>query len=493
MRNLTRTFLVGFFVATFWLLLQPVNSQTCPGGAPPAFPSAEGFGACTKGGRGGAVIEVTNLNDSGPGSLRAALMATGPRLVVFRVSGTINLSSDIVMSASQSYLTVAGQSSPGGIQTKGPYAIWMRDGAHDIIIRHMRVRPGGPAITSDGGTAIGVYAPSAPVYNVIIDHSSMEWANDSLAQVYQRYAHDITFQWNIIAEGTQGAMSHGTGVHIGLGANITTTFHHNLIAHEIDRSPLVQQSAAADWRNNVVYNWKNTGGASWGSWDLNNSAFGNNINNHYIAGPNSGRPFLWLENGGPTRLNNSSADRGGTKIYTSGNWGPDCPSGCSDDWSNNWYDADYYRMYGQIQTASASRYRASTPYSVPTVTTDPTSILKDKVLASVGAYKPTRDSVDSRIINDVRNLTGNQNNIGNGGPWPDLASGAPVAPSDSDHDGMPDNWEIAHGLNPKDPSDGAKISSNGYTNLENYLNELAGDSIPGIAPVQAPTNLTVRE
>jgi pectate lyase len=489
MRKLTLTHLLTFLVVTLYLLPQAVNAQSCPGGAPPAFPGAEGFGACTKGGRGGRIIEVTNLNDSGAGSLRAALNATGPRIIVFRVSGTINLLSDIVLQGdSQSYVTIAGQSSPGGVQTKGNYGIWVRDGVHDVIMRFLRVRPGGPATGAESGNALGAYAPYSPVYNMIVDHCSMQWGTDALAMVYQQLARDITFSWNIIAEGVRtSTISSGTGIHVGNGPNITTTFHHNLVAHQYDRAPLIAESSVADFRNNVIYNW-GSDAAEWGILSLNTSAFGNNVNNHYIAGANSGSSYFWLENGG------SGQSRGGTKLYTSGNWGPNCPSGCSDDWSNGFVDGDYGRTTGGFRLASASVFRASTPFSAPAVTTDPTNILKDKVLATVGAYKPGRDAVDNRIINDVRNRTGNINNIGDGGPWPDLASGAPSLPADSDHDGIPDAWEIANGLNPNDASDGSRIASNGYTNVENYLNALAGDPIPGGSSQQlaAPSNLSVQ-
>ena len=183
---------------------------------------------------------------------------------------------------------------------------------------------------------------------------------------------------------------------------------------------------------------------------------------------------------------------GGTKIYTGGNWGPNCPAGCGNDWNNFFWDADYYSAglpnpdgSSDYYPAPESVFRTSTPFIAPSVVTDPTGNLKSKVLATAGASKPFRDAVDTRIVNDVINLTGSNLTIGAGGPWPTLTGGAP--PTDTDRDGMPDAWETSHGLSANNISDGALVSSNGYTHVENYLNELAGDIIPGNPYGSTPT------
>jgi hypothetical protein len=161
--------------------------------------------------------------------------------------------------------------------------------------------------------------------------------------------------------------------------------------------------------------------------------------------------------------------------------GPRCPTGCANDWIghgvNTW---DYYERDhdGSTHLVDEAQYSAARPFPAPSVTLDPVADLLDRVLPKVGACKPSRDAIDQRIVRSVRDKTGSSR-ISTTGPWPDLASGAPAPPADSDHDGMPDTWEKAHGLDPDDARDGTAVGPNGYTNVENYLNELAGDTIPG--------------
>jgi hypothetical protein len=314
------------------------------------FPAAEGFGANAVGGRGGRVLEVTNLDDAGPGSLRSCLEASGPRICVFRVSGTITRKSAI--------------------------------------------------------------------------HS---------------------------------------------------------------RTPLMQHASVFDFRNNVIYNWSGNNASVFGQFALNTSAFGNVVNNLWLAGPESGYPYLNVGNGGPVRVDGSAAEAGGTKLYLSGNWGPRCPAGSDNDWVghgvNTW---DYYELNGDGSThlVNQAQYDAVKPFTVPPVTLDAVPELLDKVLAGVGAYKPSRDAIDLRIVNSVRDKTGTSR-VNTTGPWPDHALDAPAPPTDSDHDGMSDMWEIARDLDPRDARDGAALAANGYTNVENYLNELAGDSVPGAEKTSA--------
>jgi hypothetical protein len=143
---------------------------------------------------------------------------------------------------------------------------------------------------------------------------------------------------------------------------------------------------------------------------------------------------------------------------------------------NTW---DYYELNhdGSTHLVSQAQYEAKQPFPAPAVSLDPVSNLSDKVLATAGACKPVRDAVDLRIIKSVRDRTGSSR-INTTGPWPDLAVGAPALPTDSDHDGLPDAWERSHGLDPNDPRDGAAIARNGYSNVENYLNKVAGDPVP---------------
>jgi pectate lyase len=446
-----------------------------------AFPTAEGFGANALGGRGGRVIEVTNLDDAGEGSLRAAMEASGPRICVFRVSGTITLTSAIRVSTP--YLTVAGQTSPGGIQIKGDgnpesdWGVWCVNGAHDIILRHLRVRMGGN-LKHDAGNNLLFYGTAEPgIHDVIVDHCSVAWGSDTQLDWYGSYLNRATFQWNIISECYMGQ-------HIGGNrAPKNITLHHNLYANLGSRTPLMQHADVFDFRNNVVYNWSGNNASVFGQFALNSSAFGNVVNNLWLAGPESGEPYLNVGNGGPVRIDGKAAEAGGTRLYVAGNWGPRCPTGSSNDWSghgvNTW---DYYELHhdGSTHLVDQAQYDAGKPFLAPSVALDPVSKLLDRVLATVGANKPSRDSIDQRVVQSVQEKTGSSR-ISTTGPWPDLATGAPAPAADSDHDGMPDAWERANGLDPDNPADGRALAANGYTNVENYLNELAGDRIPGLA------------
>lgn len=443
-----------------------------------AFPTAEGFGANAVGGRGGRVLEVTNLNDSGSGSLRSCMEASGPRIVVFRVSGTITLKNAIRVSTP--YLTIAGHTSPGGVQIRGSgqpdgdWGVWCVNGAHDIIIRYLRVRMGGN-MKHDAGNNILFYGTAEPgVHDVIVDHCSVSWGSDTQLDWYGSYLDRATFQWCLIGECYMGQ-------HIGGNrAPKNITLHHNLYANLGSRTPLMQHADVFDFRNNVIYNWSGNNASVFGQFALNSSAFGNVVNNLWLAGPESGYPYLNVGNGGPVRIDGSAAEAGGTKLYLAGNWGPRSRSGSANDWIghgvNTW---DYYELNheGSTHLAKQAQYDAQKPFPAPPVRMDQVSDLLDKVLATAGAYKPSRDPIDQRNIKSVRDRTGSSR-VGTTGPWPDLATGAPAPPDDSDHDGMPDVWEKAHALDPDNASDGPAFSANGYTNVENYLNELAGDIIP---------------
>lgn len=442
-----------------------------------AFPTAEGFGARAAGGRGGRVIEVTNLNDSGEGSLRAAMEASGARICVFRVSGTIILKSAIRVSTP--YLTVAGQTSPGGVQirgdgkTNGDWGVWFVNGAHDIIVRYLRVRMGGK-MQHDAGNNLLCYGTAEPgVHDVIFDHCSVSWGSDTQLDWYGSYLDRATFQWNIISECYMGQ-------HIG--GNIAPkniTLHHNLYANLGSRTPLMQHADVFDFRNNVIYNWGGNNASVFGQFALNSSAFGNVVNNLWMPGPEGGYPYINVGNGGPERIDRSKAEKGGTKLYLAGNWGPRCPTGCDNDWTGhgvNTWDYYEYKNDGSTHPVEEAQYGAKTPFPAPAIQMDPTSELLEKVLATVGASRPSRDKIDLRTVNHVRNNTGTSK--GSFDDWPDLATGAPAAPLDSDRDGMPDQWEKARSLDPNNPEDGKAIGRNDYTNVENYLNELAGDRIP---------------
>lgn len=418
----------------------------------PAFPTAEGFGKYTIGGRGGQVYEVTNLNDSGPGSFRAACEAEGPRTVVFRVSGTIPLESEI--NIKHPYITIAGQTAPGdGICIKN---YQFKFEADHIIIRYMRFRPGAErGVEQDGFGGAGDH--------IIVDHCSVSWGIDETLSINK--ASNLTVQWCLVSESLFNSIhkkgNHGYG---GLWGGPGGSFHHNALVHHTSRNPRAsgnEQSGLLDYRNNVIYNWGF------------NSAYGgelwprNWINNYYKPGPatrESVRRRLFLQ----------KDPRG--KMYAAGNVMEGFPEVSADNWGKG-------IDYAPDGEATEATLRVDTEFTVAPVKTDTAEEAYQRVLANVGASLH-RDAVDQRVIDEIRTGTAKYGKSfdggGNGiidsqndvGGWPELHS--EPAPEDTDHDGMPDAWENEHGRNPGDPGDGPEdADGDGYTNLEEYLNALA--------------------
>lgn len=418
----------------------------------PAFPTAEGFGKYTIGGRGGRVIEVTNLNDSGPGSFRAACEAEEPRTVVFRVSGTIPLESGLKIK--HPFITIAGQTAPGdGICVKN-YQVEFE--ADHVIIRYMRFRPGDErGVEQDGFGGKGDH--------IIIDHCSASWGVDETFSINK--ASTLSVQWCLVSESLYRSVhkkgDHGYG---GLWGGPGGTFHHNALAHHSSRNPRAsgnKESGLLDYRNNVVYNWGF------------NSAYGgelwprNWVNNYYKPGPatrESVRRRIFLQ----------KDPRG--KMYLTGTHMDGYPEVTADNWGKG---VDY----AEDGEASEETLRVNTEFVVAPVKTDTAEDAYQRVLAGVGASL-RRDSVDARIIEEIRTGTAKYGKSfeggGNGiidsqkdvGGWPELKS--EPAPEDGDHDGMPDAWEKEKGLNPADDKDGPlDRDEDGYTNLEEYLNFLA--------------------
>jgi pectate lyase len=407
----------------------------------PAFPGAEGYGAKTTGGRGGRVIAVTNLNESGPGSLQAACEAKGPRIVVFRVSGTI----DADLSIRNDHITIAGQTAPGdGITIKGSLSI----GANDVIVRYIRVRYAG---SGNAGDAIGGRYKE----NIILDHVSASWGTDEVLSLYHnRY---VTIQNCIISEAVGDGKSHKFG---GIWGDNYSTYHHNLIAHNDNRNPRFASGAGhVDFRNNVIYNWGY--GTSYGGekQQQGNAKFNfstiNMVANYYKPGPATNSNVKSRIVAPSSR--DGDADAG--KWWVSDNLVEGSPEVTADNWK------------GVTRTDAA--FRLDKPWPAMKINQQSAQDAYKTVLARVGASLH-RDSVDARIIEEVRKGTATH---GNGiisspndvGGWPELKS--LPAPKDSDGDGMPDAWEVKYGLNPNDPSDAnGDLNRSGYTNIEEYLN-----------------------
>ncbi|MBI3462154.1 MAG: pectate lyase [Planctomycetes bacterium] len=420
----------------------------------PSFPGAEGFGSQTPGGRGGRVIAVTNLNDNGPGSLREAIDAEGPRIIVFSTGGTIELNSPLQVK--HPFVTIAGQTAPGGgIALKnGPANIYapLQVKTHDVVIRYVRSRPGPsgiPPAGHDGSTvdALTIADPERDVYNVVVDHCSFSWCVDELVNVWYD-AKDITVQWCIMSEalhepkdrqsaGSKGPLFGGKG-------SDRISAHHNLIAHNVGRNPMVKATGLVDLVNNVIFIPRTVAAVVDGELG---PCHVNLVGNHAIAPNGDG-----LVHG--VRV----LSRYPATIFVEGNLGP---HRTDDSRPESLFVAPQNNGHGRM----TEHRRPAAP-----ITTTTAAAAYDEVLASAGATLPARDAVDARIVADVKarrtRVVADPAEVGG---WPELATGAPMA--DSDHDGMPDAWERGNGFDPADVKDGnADADSDGYTNVEEYLN-----------------------
>ncbi|GIX07428.1 MAG: pectate lyase [Candidatus Poribacteria bacterium] len=426
----------------------------------PAFPGAEGYGARARGGRGGRVIAVTNLNDSGPGSLRAAIEAEGPRIVVFRVSGTIDLKSRLVIR--NPFITIAGQTAPGdGVAIKRyPLII----DADEVVLRYLRLRLG-----DESGEAHDTL--SARYHkNIIIDHVSASWSVDETMSVY--HCEYVTVQWCLIAESLYESVhqkgTHGFG---GIWGSNYSTYHHNLFAHHSSRTPRFAAGAGyVDYRNNVVYNWGYNnayGGERRGRLDF---TVINLVANYYKPGPATAAGAKRYRIVNPS--SNDGADGFGL-WYVAENYVHGYPEISADNWA------------GGVQPEGGDRYlkvlKLEAPWEAMPIHQQTAEEAYRLVLEHAGATLPRRDPVDARIVEEVRSGTATfGETYGGGGKgiinsptavggWPPLQS--EPAPPDTDSDGMPDAWEEGFGLDPQDPADGSQDrDGDGYTNIEEYLN-----------------------
>ncbi len=413
-----------------------------------AFPGAQGFGSSTPGGRGGRVINVTNLNDSGPGSLRAAARATGRRIVVFRVSGTIRLKSDIDIVSP--YLTIAGQTAPGGGITlradpcngKGVLGVH----THDVVLRYLRLRPGPHPCAGPGESSDGIVVYKAGAHHVVVDHCSISWAVDENISLYDD-AHHVTFSWNIVSEGlshsTHAEGEHSKGAHLSGENTYRISFHHNLLAHNNDRNPQPTNPGLADIRNNVIYNYGKNAALTSNSHGRPRFNF---VGNYFRPGRDTDRSEYELDVYGSTSV--------GWAFYVRGNRGPHRASSALP----NRYTVDPAGRASMVPQ----------PFPGAGVRTTSAATALSEVLAGAGARVQHRDAVDRRVVRDVRERTGRI--IGDPsevGGWPALPATSP--PPDRDRDGMPNRWEQARGLDPDRNDSAGDRNADGYTNIEEYL------------------------
>lgn len=420
-----------------------------------AFPGALGAGRHALGGRGGAVLRVTTLNDSGAGSLRAAVEARGPRTTVFDIGGTIRLASPLRIREPR--ITLAGQTAPGGgITLRGQPLIVSAD---DVVIRYVRSRLGdeegieADAVTIDRGERI------------ILDHVSASWSVDETLSIgsRDRAIDAVTVQWSIIAESLNGSAhakgDHGYGSLVRGSRGARFTFHHNLWAQHRARMPrpgnyltpeVDPVGPRFEFANNVFYDW-GQGHAGYNS-DRSPSTVSTYVfvANAYVRGPDSTGAVIFKEE--------SSVAHAWFEANSLDGLVP------SDPWSLVTGDkAPNYRLSALPDWATGASEMADQAYAA--------------VLAGAGASR-VRDPVDARILQGVADGTGriidSQSQVGG---WPDLSPGTPWV--DTDGDGMPDDWETAHSLDPATPDGAADRDGDGFTNLEDWLNSLATQAFSG--------------
>ena len=461
--------------AKFLLTLPRLVSFFCtalaPAGDLPAFPTAEGYGRFAQGGRGGRILHVTNLNDSGPGSLRAAVEQSGPRTVVFDVGGLITLESRLIIRSTNSNLTIAGQTAPGKGICLRKYNFGML-GATNVIIRYVRVRPG----NLSGMTLDGMGMASSD--NCIIDHCSISWTLDEA--ISTRGAHNITLQRTLISEALNeaGHKKYPAGTQHGYAASIggdIGSFHHNLLAHCAGRNwslagglskPKNEYAGRLDLRNNVVFNWKNRA-TDGGAHEV------NFVNNFYQPGPAT--KFFFALNA------QYGGFPGSQRYFFDGNVMP-----------------GYFGLTNQTAGRTATTERggrlpteyspwSDTPFFESHVKTHSAYESYTNVLADVGCNFPALDEHDARVIAEVRSgsfkfkgsktgLPGLPDSQDDVGGWENYPEAHRTVDWDTDGDGLPDDWEKRAGLNPKSAADASvDRDGDGYPNLEEYLGSLVGE------------------
>jgi hypothetical protein len=457
-----------------------LNPEDLPRADIPAFPGAEGGAMYTAGGRGGKIFIVTSLADSGPGTLREACEAGGPRIVVFNVAGIVHLDRPIHVRAP--YITIAGQSAPGdGVCVAGRS---FKIDTHDVVIRYMRFRRGITDVT-DRDDALG---GETPVGNILIDHCSCSWGLDETLSIYrQMYAAvpgdrnkrvklpavDITIQWTIISEGLN-TYHHAFGATWG-GRN--SMFAHNLFACNTGRNASIGMNYDFNFVNNVIFNWRHR--TLDGGDDL---SLVNVINNYYKPGPATmDSPVKYrIILPQPRRVKNPTTPPPFGKCYVDGNIVEGNEKVSADNWDGgvqfpkpgaNELSEDSSLSPERVKKLIAD-VKLDKPLPMAPATILPAKEAYEAALASAGATLPKRDPVDARVIEEVRSgkvtyADGIITDMKQVGGYPQY-NGSPIVYSQ--HDGIPDWWKKKYGLDVNDPSIAGKDSNgDGYTNIEKYL------------------------
>lgn len=465
----------------------------------PAFPGAEGYGRYTTGGRGGKVIHVTNLNDSGEGSLRQAIETSGARIIVFDVSGTIYLQS--TLSIRKGSVSILGQTAPGdGICVAN---CSVNVSASNVIIRYLRFRLGDimeSAIVAsnpdyEGADAFtGSHHDNAVCSNIILDHCSASWSTDECASFYGNK--NFTMQWCIISESLKSSVhakgNHGYG---GIWGGENAAFHHNLIANHDSRNPRFDHgyvsglAGPVDYVNNVVYNWGGNSTYGGETADCYEQKLFNMQNNYYKPGPATQKRTRLLDVT-TTCSNCVNCNGGGHKVvpgrfYLVGNVMEGSTAVSNDNWTGSTVSPANNPSI-KSDTRLASTEDIFNTYN--TIGMHTAQVAFEKVLAYAGCSF-SRDVIDTRIANDTRNgvftykgsngstngLIDSQEDVGG---FPTLVDTGCL--TDTDNDGMPDAWEVANGLDPNSASDASLMTldkKHWYTNIEVYANSLVEEQI----------------
>ncbi|HPE60380.1 MAG: hypothetical protein KDI15_06195 [Thiothrix sp.] len=441
------------------------------------FPGAQGFGTQTRAGRGGPVCQVSNLNDQGPGSLRACVEQSGPRVVVFTIGGTIRLSRNL--SITRPHISIYGQSAPGdGIMITGapdltdePFTI----ATHDVLIQHVRFRAGAadvPSCCRDALTILGTESEQPPweisgrrTYNVVLDHCSFSWGTDEILSTWYD-VHDITISNSIIGPSLFNGSNQGgpgsRGVLFGSRGSRSISFHHNLVVHSRERNPAIEtgEGGVVDVVNNLFYNWGFNGAEIMGEYG---QVKVNLVANLYLGGRDSNRA-------NPEII--ARYNRRGYRLHLSGN--------------RRVQDAlrpERLPIRPRFEGRAVRHWQQPNRFPAPAVTTVDAGQLPRLLLPQVGASLPRRDRVDRQVIADVLNRGGRIPNCvsstdkgwehgcrNHAGGWPRYAAGTPAP--DRDRDGVPDAVEPALGLNPAVADAHRKTDAQGYTLLERWLQGL---------------------
>ena len=440
-----------------------------------AFPGAEGFGRNATGGRGGKVLFVTNLNDSGVGSLRSAINTAGKRYIIFNVSGTIALQS--TLNISNGDITIAGQTAPGDGITLKNYPVIVN--ADNVVIRYLRFRMGDEA--QQEGDAIGGRFHK----NIMIDHCSMSWSTDECVSFYAN--EETTVQWCIIAESLRNSVhdkgAHGYG---GIWGGRKASFHHNLLAHHDSRNPRLGEEAGkafaltdlVDLRNNVIYNWGNN--SMYGGEAMNVNV----VNCYYKPGPatvKTERIFSPDKN----KIEGTEVYDIWGKFYIDGNFVEGSTRATNDNWTYGVYN-QFHSSYGTVSESDKTAMRLSTPHPFDNNVTTHTALTAYERVLTYGGANLKRDAVDIRVIDNVKNKTysfAGSNGSTNGiidtqadvGGWPILSQTAP--PISTSGDGIPDEWKLARKLDPKKFQANGHDLSTAYENIEVYINSLVETTV----------------